>query len=87
MENSLIVMASVIVLGILYVVVPAVFHTYRLCRGRTAVRCPETQGCAEIGIDAPHAAFCSAFGRPQLRVKQCTLWPEQMGCAGRCLVR
>jgi len=85
MKNSLVAMASIIALGILYVLLPGAVHTYRLLRRKKVLQCPETKGLAEVDIDAGHAAISSVLGSPELRVKNCTLWPKMKSCDEGCL--
>lgn len=85
MNTPLFTVAVIISLAILYVLLPLVIHTFQRYRHKRVLRCPETKGMAEIEIDAPRAAFSSAFGEPRLRVKNCTLWPKRKGCAQGCL--
>jgi hypothetical protein len=85
MGNLFMTMGVVIALGVLYVLLPQVLHTFQRYRNRKALTCPEAGGPAEIDVDASRAAFSSAFGKPLLRIKNCTLWPRRKGCAEDCL--
>lgn len=85
MDSPLIVIAAIVALGFLYVLVPVVTHTYQRYRLKRVVECPETKGLAEVDPDAGLAAFTSAFGRPLVRVKNCSVWPRQWGCQQECL--
>lgn len=85
MDTPLITIGAIITLGVLFVLLPLAVHTFQRYRSKKVVRCPETKGLAEVDIDAPRAAFSSAFGRPLLRVKNCTLWPKRKGCGEGCL--
>ncbi len=85
MKTSLITIAMVVALGGLYVLLPLVIHTVQRYRNKEALTCPETNGPAEVNIDAPRAAFSSAFGRPLLKIKNCTLWPKKKGCDEDCI--
>lgn len=67
-----------------YVVAPIVIGVLTRYRGRRAVDCPETRTAADIEIDAGHAARTAFPGPPELRVKQCTRWPERRDCAQAC---
>jgi hypothetical protein len=87
MDTLLITIAAILALGTLFVLVPVASDNYRRFRGRRVVTCPETQGIAEILIDARHAAFSSLFGNPRLRVNECTRWPRREDCAQDCLPR
>jgi hypothetical protein len=85
MGHPWIVVAAVVGIGVLYVLVPLMADTFRRYRRSRVLRCPELGGQAEVGIDASRAAFTSAFGRPQLRVQACSLWPERASCRQDCL--
>ncbi len=85
MSDPGIVITAILALAALYVLLPRVGHVLGRYRDAQVVPCPETGAKAELVIDASRAAFTSAFGRPRLRAKQCSLWPERKGCAERCL--
>jgi len=85
MTHPWIVVIAVLVVATLYVLLPVVADTFRRYRRSRVLRCPESGGKAEVGIDASRAAFTSAFGRPQFRVKACSLWPERAHCRQDCL--
>ncbi len=85
MTHPWIVVIAVVGIGVLYVLLPLIADTFRRYRGIRVLRCPETGGHAEVGIDASRAAITSAFVRPQLRAKSCSLWPEKEKCAQDCL--
>lgn len=80
-----IVVASIFAVAVLCVLLPVVADTFRRFRSKRLLRCPETGGEAEVGIDARQAALTSAFGRALLRVKICSLWPQRKECAQDCL--
>jgi len=54
------------------------FFTYR---GERLVTCPETHETAAVKVDALHAAFSD------LRLSNCSRWPERAGCDQRCLAQ
>ena len=85
MKTPLILAAAIIALGGLYVLLPLVIHTFQRYRNKRVMTCPETGSPAEINIDAQRAAFSSAFGRPLLKIKNCTLWPKKKGCDEDCI--
>ncbi len=85
MKTPLILAAAIMALGGLYVLLPLVIHTFQRYRNKRLRACPETGGPAEINIDAQRAAFSSAFGRPLLKIKNCTLWPKKKGCGEDCI--
>ena len=85
MNTPLITVATIIALAVVFVLLPLVVHTFQRYRKKRILRCPESGGLAEVDIDAARAAFFSAFGKPLLRIKNCTLWPRRKGCGEGCL--
>jgi hypothetical protein len=85
MSHPWVVVIAVLAVAALYVLLPLVADTFRRYRNSRLLRCPETGGKAEVGIDASRAAITSAFGRARLRVKTCSLWPEKEQCRQDCL--
>ena len=60
-------------------------RTYRSYRGKMLVQCPETRRLAGVDVDARHAALHQPGGKPQLRLWNCTRWPERADCGQDCL--
>lgn len=85
MSYPWIVILAVVAVGVLFVLLPLVAHTFARFRAPRALRCPETGAGATVEIDAGRAAFTSAFGLPRLRARWCSLWPARRGCAEECL--
>lgn len=56
------------------------FDEFRKYRGRRVITCPETNDGAAVSVDAVHAAFSG-----ELRLSNCTRWPERAGCQQLCL--
>src|SRR5579872_2583097 len=54
-------------------------------RGPRQVLCPETRSIAVIRIKAFYAAIGSVVADPDLRVSDCSLWPEYQGCREDCV--
>lgn len=77
--------AGVIVLGLYFVIVPAVRATYRRHCGRRTIICPETDQIVERELKAGRASVMALFGKNDLRVKWCSLWPRRKGCAEECV--
>jgi hypothetical protein len=75
-----VVLAAILVAGLVWRLAGAWWRY----RGQRVVTCPETQRPAGVVLDARHAA--SAFSKgPQLRLSECTRWPEKAGCGQECL--
>ena len=60
-------------------------RTYLRLRGKRLITCPETREPAAVDLDLKYAAFSSAFGKPHLRLKDCSRWPEREHCGQMCL--
>jgi hypothetical protein len=54
-------------------------------RGSRAVTCPENRQQVAVGFDALHAAVTRLAGSPDLRLAECTRWPERADCGQDCL--
>ena len=85
MAHLWIVAIGVLAVVLLSVLLPVMFDFYRRYRGIRALRCPEAGREVEVRVDAIRVALTSALGRPRLRVKSCSLWPERKQCAQNCL--
>ena len=75
----------VVAVGLLYVVLPVVADIYRRFRGTFRVTCPETRDPACVRVDTERAALTGAFGDPDLRLADCSRWPERQDCDQGCL--
>lgn len=60
---------------------------YKRYSGRRLVACPENEKPAAVSMDAWHAASTEMDGRPDLRVSDCTRWPERANCGQACLTQ
>jgi hypothetical protein len=85
MTNPGYLLLAIAATAIVYVLTPIVAGVFARYRKPRIVRCPETGGAAEIRIDARHAAATAVPGPPELRVAECSRWPEGKGCAQACL--
>jgi hypothetical protein len=57
-------------------------------RGKRIVTCPETNEPVGVDVDAVHAAVTAPFaGGAELRLKDCTRWPEREACGQECLTQ
>ena len=79
------ILTAITVLALSYVVTPVVVDVFLRFRGRRMVRCPETGLVADVALDARHAALTAVPGPPDVRVKECSLWPDREDCEQRCL--
>lgn len=60
----------------------AIFARYS---GSRLVACPEDQKTAVVHIDARHAAETAIDGSPDVRLSECTRWPERAQCDRACM--
>ncbi|MFP5226742.1 MAG: DUF1761 domain-containing protein, partial [Acidobacteriota bacterium] len=66
---------------------PAIWRhaTYRRYAGWRRVTCPEDRQPAAVSMDARHAAATGMHGLPDLRLSDCTRWPQRSQCNRACL--
>ncbi len=58
---------------------------YRRYSGSRLVACPENRQPGVVSIDARHAVATGIDGCPDLRLCDCTRWPERSNCDQACL--
>jgi hypothetical protein len=86
MNGPLLLVVVILATGLLFVVAPVVADAYARYRSGKALKCPETQSTtAEVLLDTRRAALAAAFGKSNIRVKNCSLWPKKKGCAEKCV--
>ncbi len=64
-----------------------VVAAWRRWRGTRLVTCPETGRPAAVDMDLRHAIGGAIVGRPDLRLRDCSRWPERSGCGQVCLTQ
>ena len=60
-------------------------RTYLKFRGKRIVSCPETHEAAAVRVAAGNAASRGTLGHEQLRLSECSRWPEKEACGQECL--
>src|SRR5205823_13777268 len=60
-------------------------HAYRSYKGVRTVTCPETRAPAVVRLDVARAVRTQIAGKPDLRLRSCSRWPERRGCPQKCL--
>jgi hypothetical protein len=61
------------------------FGVYRKFRGNRIISCPENHQPAAVRVAAGKAAADALVGAPELRLKDCSRWPEMADCGQECL--
>lgn len=59
--------------------------TYLKFRGKMLVSCPETHRPAAVRVAAGRAACEAIVANQQLRLSECSRWPENQACGQECL--
>lgn len=77
-----IVVAALVALALRHAV-----RTYLRFRGKRLVSCPETYKPAAVRVAAGHAALGAAVGKQELRLSECSRWPERGDCPQDCLTQ
>ena len=85
MNRVFLLIIGTVLLGSVYVVAPLLSDSYRRYRGRKTVICPKTGQIAELELKAKRASVLAALGTRWLRVRHCSLWPRNKGCAQKCV--
>ena len=75
------------VLALLVPIGWALGRTWLRKRGPREVTCPAIGGPATVGLDAWYAVRMHVKGDDEFRVRACSMWPGQGGCAQSCLAR
>ncbi len=78
------VVGIVLIVGLVFII-RALVRTYLEYRGERLVLCPETEQYATVEIDGRLAAVTALFGASELRVENCSRWPEHEHCAQDCI--
>ena len=77
--------AALVGLGVLFLYGRKVMESWLRYRDTRVVVCPENREAVAVEVDASHAAWSAPQGRPDLRLEDCTRWPEKAGCGQECL--
>ena len=80
MLQPLLFILGLMVVALLYIEMPVISEALVRFRQRRRITCPEHGHEADVKIDAAHAAMTAAVGRRDIRVEECSRWPEKEGC-------
>lgn len=78
-----------LVTSFLVLLMPALWgrEIYKRYSGSRAVICPSNGRQVAVRFDALHAATTGFSGQPNLRLADCTYWPERMDCGQECIAQ
>lgn len=85
MDTVLLLVPVILIVAVAIPFFSAVGATWRYYRGPTEVTCPRTTEPATVRLGTCRAAFTAAVGSPDLKVKNCSLWPKFAGCDQKCV--
>jgi hypothetical protein len=81
-----ILLALVVAAAVLLIVaLGRALRTYLKFRGARIVSCPETHQAAAVRVAAGDAALKATLGHEELRLSECSRWPERERCGQECL--
>ena len=80
-----VIIAAIVATG-LYFVIRWLVASFSKFSGSRPVTCPENGKRELVEVDATHAAFTNAVGRPEIRLQNCSRWPLKQDCGQECLV-
>ncbi|MBI4467898.1 MAG: hypothetical protein HY650_01105 [Acidobacteria bacterium] len=69
----------------LYLILRLSGRAYFKYRGTRVVTCPDDKSFVAVAVDTRLAAITAITGRPELRLRDCSRWPEMAGCGQDCL--
>lgn len=83
--NLILAAILVLVAGTVLAGLAVGFRTFLRYCGQRLVTCPENQETAAVHVDAAKAASSRLIGKPEIRLDQCSRWPEMRNCGQQCL--
>lgn len=84
-DTAIYVIAALVGGVAVYPVISTLVRSYLEFRGASIVRCPETNDFVAVEVNAGRAAVSRVFGQPNLRLSDCSRWPERRNCGQECL--
>jgi hypothetical protein len=87
MDTALLYFVVILALAGLLLLARRMLKVYLRYKGKGVVICPETRECVAIKVDARHAAWATVDGTVDLRLKDCSRWPERANCGQECVAQ
>ncbi len=79
------VVVGLVLLAVAALLITVVVQNFLKYRGDRLVTCPETKAPAAVHVNAIRAAGAAVLGKADVRLDQCSRWPERQGCGQECL--
>jgi hypothetical protein len=83
--NLILAAVLVLLVGTLVFGIALGVRHYLRYRGQRLVTCPETHQAAAVHVNAGKAATTALIGKQEVRLDQCSRWPERRNCGQDCL--
>jgi hypothetical protein len=87
MTNVFVALVAVGSLWLAAFVAVQTLTAWRRWRGTRLITCPENRRPAAVELDMRFAVAGAVLGRPELRLRDCSRWPERAGCGQVCLAQ
>ncbi|MGB7847048.1 MAG: hypothetical protein WBL63_15640 [Candidatus Acidiferrum sp.] len=85
LTNLVLAAILVLVIGAVVFGLAMAFRTFLRYRGQRLVTCPETHKPAAVHVNVAKAAGKKLWGKEEIRLDQCSRWPEKRNCGQDCL--
>ena len=79
------ILVPLLLAAVLAVYVGIAIRTAWKMRGKRVVTCPETGTPAGVSVDVGHAAVSAVWDKTDVRLKECSRWPERHDCDQPCV--
>ncbi len=85
LTNLILAAILALLIGMIAFGITVAFRAYLRYRGQRLVTCPETHQPAAVHVNVAKAASQALWGKTQIRLDQCSRWPEKQNCGQECL--
>jgi hypothetical protein len=85
LTNLILAAIIVLMIGAIVFGLAKVARIYQRYRGERVITCPENHQPAAVHVNALKAARQAFLGRNDVRLDQCSRWPEKQNCGQECL--
>jgi len=79
------VVVAILTVAVLGIVFRRAYKTFVTFRGMRVLTCPDSGQTAGVELKSCRASLTGLFGKPVLRVQECSRWPKRAGCDEGCI--